>query len=308
MLMLMNLRKLQHATVLANEGNYKKAALKLCITQPALSRSITKLEEELGFQLFDRNQTSVTLTTLGKGFIQRAQKLLQHAYDIDYDMTLMRKGMGGNVAFGMGPYPATALLRNVLKGILREKYEINIRVEVSSPEHLLSQLHSEEIEFFLANADRLNLSDRYISSPLINLKLSFFVRRDHPFLSSGHKDISDLLRYSFIGTVASSNQLLGLKRRLGIPATSEFQLLVACNDIHVLKSLALESDAILIAPFLALSEEYERGDLQQLELVGSLADLANACIEISIIRFADRALSPAADLAVKILREISENI
>lgn len=306
--MQMNLKKLQHATVLATEGNYKKAALKLCITQPALSRSINKLEEEIGFPLFDRTQSGVVLTILGKGFIERAQKLLQHAHDMQYDMALVRKGLSGNLAFGMGPYPAVALLLGALKGLLQEQKGITIRAEVSSPEHLLSQLQSEEIEFILANSDRLHLGHEYTSSPLITLNLSFFVRREHPLLSGKASDIGDVLRYPLVGTVASSGQLLSLKRLLGLPEISDFQLTIACNDLHVLKSLTLSTDAVLIAPFMALKHECESRELQQLDLKGALVDLTNASVKISIIRFANRELSPAAELAIKLLREISENI
>jgi DNA-binding transcriptional LysR family regulator len=301
--MKINLRKLEHAVILAEEGNYKKAALRLCITQPALSRSIAKLEEEMGFKIFERAQAGVGITTLGKRFIERAHKLVRHAGDMDYDMSLARKGMGGDLAFGMGPYPEAAFLVGLLQVILDFRKGIRVRAEVSSPENLLGQLEAKEIEFFLANAERLNLGPELTSFPLAKLNLAFFVRNRHPLLMESISDGGELLPFQLIGTVASSVQVMRLKRRLNLPEFLDFQFLIACNDIHVLKTLALNNDLILIAPELALNDE-DRKKFGKLRFSGPLAGLSETSVEINLIRFLNRDLSPAAKLAIEVLHNM----
>ncbi|NKI16535.1 LysR family transcriptional regulator [Spongiibacter sp. KMU-166] len=305
--MKINLRKLEHAAVLAEEGNYKKAALRLCITQPALSRSIAKLEEEMEFAIFERAQTGVVITALGKRFLDRANGLLQHASDMDYDMSLAKKGMGGELAFGMGPYPEAALLERLIQKIMDEEKGVRIRAEVTGPENLLSQLKAEEIEFFLANAERLTLEKEFISYPIFDLKLSFYIRRGHPLEGKVICNARELLHYPIIGTVASAGQVKGLKLRLGLPLTSDFNFAVACNDIHLLKSLAKRNNAIMIAPQLALSAE-DREVFIALNMTGNLSCLADARVKIDVIRFATRELSPAAELAIKLLEEMSDTL
>ena len=304
----MDLRRLHNATVLASERNFTKAAGKLCMTQSALSRSITKLESELGLQLFDRNPGDVTLTAVGKTFIERAHTLLQHAQDVRCDMALVRDGLSGNLVFGMAPYLATAFLSAVVGNVLHEQQGVKVRVEVASREQLLNLLNAEEIEFFLASSSQLALGAQYLIKPLFKMGLSLFVRRDHPLASREISDASELLRYPFIGAVVAPSHLLNLKFAMGLPSNSNFQLTVACDDFPVLKSLALTSDAILIAPHMALGDEYTNGSIQSLECVGPLKILTNASIEVCIVKFSNRVLSPAAESIVELLRTLAGQV
>lgn len=73
----MEIRHLQYFNVLANELHFGRAAKRLCITQPPLSRQIKELEEELGVILFLRNNKRVELTEAGKYFLDRSQEVLQ---------------------------------------------------------------------------------------------------------------------------------------------------------------------------------------------------------------------------------------
>ncbi|MEN7551504.1 LysR family transcriptional regulator [Rapidithrix thailandica] len=74
----MELRHLKYFLTLARELNFTKAAEKLCISQPPLSRQIKELEEEIGARLFDRNNKTVTLTDAGKYFEKEAGKLIRN--------------------------------------------------------------------------------------------------------------------------------------------------------------------------------------------------------------------------------------
>ena len=87
----MDLRKLQHAVLLAQTCHFARAAALAHITQSALSRSISALEDELGMRLFERGNTGVAPTAAGRTLIQRAQPLLRGARDLSHDMALFRR-------------------------------------------------------------------------------------------------------------------------------------------------------------------------------------------------------------------------
>ena len=72
----MELRNLRHFLTLAEALNYRIAAERLHLTQPALSRSITALERGLGVRLFDRDKRHVTLTAEGAELLERAREVL----------------------------------------------------------------------------------------------------------------------------------------------------------------------------------------------------------------------------------------
>src|SRR5438034_11684400 len=77
----MELRHLRYFVAVAEEENVSRAALKLHVSQPGLSRQIRDLEDEIGFQLFERSAKALRLTAAGKVFLTEARAVLQHAED-----------------------------------------------------------------------------------------------------------------------------------------------------------------------------------------------------------------------------------
>lgn len=72
----MELRHLRYFIAVAEELNFTKAAEKLCIVQPSLSKQIRDLEEEIGVILFERDKRNVHLTKAGKGFLEHAYQAI----------------------------------------------------------------------------------------------------------------------------------------------------------------------------------------------------------------------------------------
>jgi DNA-binding transcriptional LysR family regulator len=75
----MDLRRLGHFSVLADELSFRVASSRLHLTQPALTRSIASLERDLGVRLFDRDKRHVALTPEGAALLDRARALLRDA-------------------------------------------------------------------------------------------------------------------------------------------------------------------------------------------------------------------------------------
>lgn len=75
----MELRHLRYFIAVAEELNFTKAAEKLCIVQPSLSKQIRDLEEEIGVTLFERDKRTVQLTNAGRGFLEHAYETIKSA-------------------------------------------------------------------------------------------------------------------------------------------------------------------------------------------------------------------------------------
>ncbi len=99
----MDLKRIHYALALARELNFVRAAERLHLSQPALSRSIQTLEDELGLQLFDRDNRNVSVTRAGKVFLEQARRLAGQLHSLEQEMTLLRNGEIGEVVFGTGP-------------------------------------------------------------------------------------------------------------------------------------------------------------------------------------------------------------
>lgn len=96
----MELRHLLYFKTVAEELHFRKAALKLCISQPPLSRQIKELEEELGAKLFERNNKRVLLTDAGKYLKKEADKLFSRLAENKQLVKQIHEGESGHLRIG----------------------------------------------------------------------------------------------------------------------------------------------------------------------------------------------------------------
>jgi DNA-binding transcriptional LysR family regulator len=100
----MNFRKLRYFCTIAAEGSLSKAAEKLFVAQPALSRQLSELEEEVGTSLFNRQARGVTLTAAGKSFLRDAAKILEDMEGAKSRALQAAQGQVGNLDIGLIEY------------------------------------------------------------------------------------------------------------------------------------------------------------------------------------------------------------
>ena len=95
----MELRHIRYFLAVSEELNFSKAAEKLNIAQPPLSRQIIELEEELGVKLFERNSHTVKLTEEGHTFHQYAVRVMELVNKSAEDVKEMKNGLHGTNSF-----------------------------------------------------------------------------------------------------------------------------------------------------------------------------------------------------------------
>lgn len=98
----MTLVQLKHLIELAQTGSFSLSALKLHLTQPALSRSIKSLEDELGQALFDRIGRKNELTAFGLEIVKRARVLVDEAQELRQTSQQLQLGEIGQLRIGLG--------------------------------------------------------------------------------------------------------------------------------------------------------------------------------------------------------------
>jgi DNA-binding transcriptional LysR family regulator len=96
----MELRHLRYFVAIGEEQHYGRAARRLRVAQPALSRQIQDLEEELGFTLFDRLPRGVKLSSAGKLFLEDARRILQEVGDAAARAGRVANGQSGTLRIG----------------------------------------------------------------------------------------------------------------------------------------------------------------------------------------------------------------
>lgn len=131
----MELRHLRYFVAVADELSFTRAAARLHIAQPPLSRQISQLEEELGVQLFERSTRSISLTPAGAYLYQQARLIVARVRDVGD--SVRRIGKGGRSWFGLGFVPS--LLYGFLPELIRRLRETHPRVELGLNELTTAQ-------------------------------------------------------------------------------------------------------------------------------------------------------------------------
>ena len=96
----MELRHLRYFVAVGEEQHYRRAAQRLRVAQPALSRQIQMLEEEIGFELFERLPRGVKITDAGKLFLDDARRILQEVNDAIGRAKRIASGQSGTLRIG----------------------------------------------------------------------------------------------------------------------------------------------------------------------------------------------------------------
>ncbi len=142
----MTLSELRYIVAVAREHNFRRAAQRCFVTQPALSLGIQKLEEELGVKLFERKKTDVTLTAVGESIIEQAIRVLDEA---DKIKDLARQGANplmGAIRLGaihtVGPY----LLPELIPELMKRAPDMPLEVEENTTANLETQLRNGLID------------------------------------------------------------------------------------------------------------------------------------------------------------------
>src|SRR5207247_10774190 len=113
----MELRHLRYFIGVAEEENVSRAALKLHVSQPALSRQIRDLEDELGFSLLERSAKAVRLTDAGRVFLAEARGVLQRTDAAVKAARTIAAGGRGEIHGGYGPSLTARLLPRTVRGL-----------------------------------------------------------------------------------------------------------------------------------------------------------------------------------------------
>src|SRR3954451_17058115 len=110
----MDLRRLRTFVTVAEQGSVSKAALRLHISQPGLSRQIQELQHELGLRLFDRVGRRLVLTAEGEQLLGSSRNLLNHASLLSEQAHLLKRGDTGALNVGASPIQIETALSTLL--------------------------------------------------------------------------------------------------------------------------------------------------------------------------------------------------
>jgi len=184
------LNELRYVIAVAQERNFRRAAEKSFISQPALSLAIQKLEEELGVQIFERGKNEVSVTPIGARIVEQAQRAMEevgHIRDIakqsdDQLVGALRVG----IIYSVGPY----LLPDLIPALKRLAPKMPLEVEENITANLDALLRNGKLDVIII---ALPYGDTGIlMQPLYDEPFEVVVGNDHRWASRSNIKAQEL--------------------------------------------------------------------------------------------------------------------
>ncbi len=142
----MDVSQLRTLVRVAELGSLSKAADSLCVAQPALSRQVRMLEEELGTRLFDRHGRGMVITEQGRTVLHHAARILKEVDAIKAEVIEEKDAFAGHVSIGMPPTVATVLAAPLLTAIHAEHPDARCRMVSGYSLYLLDWIYRGQID------------------------------------------------------------------------------------------------------------------------------------------------------------------
>jgi len=177
MLPSMELRQLRYFTAVAEEGNISRAAKKIFLTQPALSRQIKALEGEIGQCLLERQAHSIRLTPVGEALLREARELLQHANLVIDRVRAARHGL--RLRVGYAPSLAAGTLSAAVENFTQTHPNARVELFDLSTAEMLAGLESDKLDVVVTvGQERASRGLKW--TPLVRAPFQLAVSRNHP--------------------------------------------------------------------------------------------------------------------------------
>lgn len=259
-----HLQELLYLRNVVEQGSINKAAALVGLSQPALTRSIRRLEESLGVRLLDRTARGVAPTRFGELLIDHARLVGSELQRADDALQLM-KGGSGLFACGATTGAFNTLLPSAVIELQRERPKLRVRVVQGMPSPLLGMVRVGELDVAVIATLGDGSEPDLIGETVSVDKIDIFARNSHPLANRQDNKLSDLVRKQSWIMPGSSGAIYQLVQHeldaLGVGMPTAF-----CEtwSSTLLRELLLRTDQIAVTTAQAIAPDLKSGGLVQL--------------------------------------------
>jgi len=203
----MEIRLLRSFLVLAQELHFGRAAERLHIAQPPLTKQIHQLERDLGVQLFERHSRGVRLTHAGQAFIEPAKKVLEAADQASAAAQRASDGETGTVTIGFSGALGGAILPRIIRTVHQRHPNIEIRIRRQSySSTVLDRVVDGDLDLgiVILPVQRAGIS----TLPILEHTLMAVVPKDHPLASEDDVSFESLRDEDFVAPEAYQGSVM----------------------------------------------------------------------------------------------------
>ncbi|WP_277963524.1 LysR substrate-binding domain-containing protein [Pseudomonas sp. RIT-To-2] len=258
----MKLHQLRALLAIAESGSIHEAAKVVHISQPALSKSIKDLEEDLGVPLLVRSNRGITVTAYGERLVDRARLIVGETRKAREEISFLKDALGGRVSIGVAPVTPTQEFVRCIQQYRRRHPTVNLQITELRPAQLMTGMRQGTLDIALTSQPPNRALEGFDWHHLYHQEMTVAVRDGHPKASA--RRLSELLDEEWIlpdpidASVASD---MFRKSELNVPAR-----IIECSSLLLYAELAMSLDAVSLWSHRAFNLSVIRKNMVPLQL------------------------------------------
>ena len=257
----MDIRSLRQVIAIRKYGSFARAAEALGVSQPNLSKSVARLEDELKLKLFDRTAKGSALTPIGEMIVDRADEVIAETRDLARDASLLAGGETGIVRIGCTTALTMPLVTPLAQSVAKRHPGLRVHAESAASARLLPLLESRDLDLVFTGQAPDPAGGAYVVELILETPGVWVASPSHPLAAERGISISRLADFKSGGSQSpgSSNaRLMGYEsENLGWYTASHYEILLP---------LVLSGDAILLTPAFVAQPYLEAGEMVVLDV------------------------------------------
>ncbi len=291
------LRQLNYYVKLYELKSYTAAAHALGITQPALSISVSQMENALRVPLVERATQPIGFTEFGEILFRYAVQVLRDIDHARHDIAALSSGRLGKLDLAIGPSAAGFRVGRVLAQMCEDYPQLEICVQTGVMQKIAPGLQSGEFSLFLGTIGREGVPETLSSESLSQITLVPVCGSEHPLASFDEVRIADLVEYPWIAIGKIDDNVPGWRDAFSRAGVRAPRLALEVRNLSLLRDLLIEGDFITILPEAMVAAEVKGGILSIL-----CPNLLAWNLPLELVSRADTTLPSAAKIFAERLR------
>ncbi|NIK73042.1 LysR family hydrogen peroxide-inducible transcriptional activator [Thermonema lapsum] len=269
----MNLQQIHYLVALDEHRHFAKAAEACCVTQPTLTMQLKKLEEEIGFQIFDRSKRPIEPTEHGRMVIEKAKHIWNELNQLRAWLSEERSRLEGRYKVGVIPTLAPYLLPPFLKAWSRQHPEAYFEISEMTTERIIEALRSGDLDWALAVTPLDEADLREI--PVFYEPFLLYLPPKSPLLNKKEISLEELNNQTLLLLQEGHcfrEQALRLCGQDRPQTAASFEL--AAGSIETLKNMVKEGLGYTLVPYLSVQHETDVAFVRPLKGLNAVREVS----------------------------------
>lgn len=290
------LRDIEYFAAVAEHGHLGRAADALGLTQPALSKSLRRLEEAMHAKLVQRTSKGMALTTVGTALFSHVRRLRLLLDDVTREVADLTHGRSGHLRIGCAPIFSTYVLPAACAALLKEAPGLTFKVTFLDLEIALPALRHGELDFYLAPFQASRHED-LVEEHLVDQEVVAYASSRHRLARKKKVGLADLARERWVVAALDAPSPPRLRQAFldaGLPPP---EIAMESNSLLFRHRIVASSNLVGFAPKRSVAESLPRSRC----VVLRVRDL-NYSRQVGVMYRREAYLSPAARRFIEILK------